>query len=368
MYPKWVVYFKKEVGFMLRHTNLYDPIKRPEVAKEIEFSRYVEIHKNQTAPTGAGYVKGIKDQFYKANSKAKPENLDKVWEFVAPKVEKNAGLAEFISDYHGAESKFFFPWLINVFNSPSTALEISYGAGPDVDGNWHEDILDTDDPFVPFIYDDPAFVYNRERQLFVADLVSTIYDFYRIMGTTAIKYKIVDFGAGRMAWARRHGCGLAPWVDIYAFDKDTSIDPDELFASEAIKNIHYPLRFVHEDFTSHLTDPNCCDADLIILGGVASYIPPEAFFGKIVPAIYMLLKPGGVFFFDLQTSTPCYRHSMDILDWKGFMLPETPAIVIDSVEKARLGLWEKGLRFSAEYAVDTYNKIPSGVMMTFQKV
>lgn len=351
---------------MLRNANLYDPVKRSEVPKEIEFTRYIEIHKQQTKPTGAGYVKGIKSQFYKANSDAEPENLDKVWSFMEPMVEKNAGLAEFISDYHGAESKFFFPWLINVFNSPSAALEISYGAGPDIDGKWHEDILDTEDPIVPFIYDDPAFVYNRERQLHVADLISTFYDYYPVR-----KYKIVDFGAGRMAWARRHGCGLAPWADVYAFDKDTSINPEELFAERAPSDaigIHSPLHFKHEDFASHLTDPELKDANVIILGGVASYIDSEVFFGKIVPAIYMLLKAGGVFFFDLQTSTPCYLHSMDILGWKGFSVPETPAAAIGIVEKFRLGLWEKGIKFSAEYAVDTYNKIPSGVMMTFQKV
>lgn len=352
---------------MLRHQNLYDPVERPKVSKEIEFSRYVEVHKNQTAPTSAGYVAGIKDTFYKANIDAKLPKLNEVWQFVEPKIESNTGLAEFINDYHGAESKYFFPWLINVFRSPSTALEISYGAGPDIDGVWHEDILETEDPIVPFIYDDPAFVYNRERQLQVADLASTVYDC--TSGSKGCKHKIVDFGAGRMAWLRRHGCGYAPWVDILAFDKDKTIDPEEVLAGGPGKaDVRFPVQYKQDDFTEHLMDPDCKDADLIILGGVASYIPLETFFGKIAPAIHMLLKPTGVFFFDLQTSTPCYRHSMDILDWHGFNLPDNPAIVIGTVEAARQSLWEKGFKFSAEYAVDTFNTIPSAVMITMQKV
>ena len=329
---------------MLRHSNLYDPIKIPVVQTKIDFSRYIEIHQNQTRPTAAGYVAGIKAKFYEANSKAKPENLDKVWEFVAPKIENNTGLAEFINDYHGAESKYFFPWLINVFKSPSTALEISYGAGPDVNGDWHEDILDTNDPIVHFIYNNPMFAYNRERQLRIADLASTVYDC--TSGHSSKKSKIVDFDAGYMAWLRRHGCGYAPWVDIFAFDKDKTINlEDILFRDPRKSEVHFPVQFKQEDFIEHLADPNCKDADLIILGNTPIHL--ENFFDKIVPAIHTLLKPMGVFFFDL---------------------PENPAIVIDLVEKARLDLWEKGMQFSSEYAVDTYNRIPSGVMITFQKV
>lgn len=358
---------------MLRHNLLFDPVKRPEVTKEIDFDRYVEIHKAQTAPTNPDIVEAIKAQFYEVDPSAEKENLDKIWEFVEPKVKENNGLAEFIRDYDGAKSKYFFPWLVNVFRSPATALEISYGAGPNLNGVWKEDILGSNDPIVPFILDDPAFVYNRERQLYVADLVTTIME-DRAERDRSIHPKIIDFGAGRMAWMRRHGlielCYHYMYLgsaDIYAFDKDQTIKPEDLFA-RSLKELG--IKYKYADFTSQLNNPDCRDADLIVLGGVACYIPPETFYGKIVPAIYMLLKPGGVFFFDLQASTPCYRHSMDILDWdwKEIALPTDPAAIIDGVEKARRSLWDKGVKFSAEYIVDTYNKFPSAVMVTMQKI
>lgn len=356
---------------MLRHNLLFDPVKRPENTKEIEFDKYVEIHKNQTEPTSAGVVESIKRQFYEAGSEAEIGNLDKIWSFVGPKVKENNGLAEFIRDYRGAESQYFFPWLINVFRSPATALEISYGAGPNLDGVWDESILDTDDPIVPFVYDDPAFVYNRERQLFVADLVTNVME-DNAERNRSKRPKIVDFGAGRMAWARRHGlmelCYHYMYLgaaDIYAFDRDQTIKPEKLFSRRLDE---LGIKYKYADFTSQLVNPDCRDADLIILGGVACYVPSETFYGKIVPAIHGLLNRGGVFFFDLQTSTPCYRHSMDILDWQEINLPEDPAVVIDSVEKARRSLWENGIKFSAEYQVDTFNKIPSAVMVVMQKL
>ena len=357
---------------MLRHNLLFDPVKRPEITKDREFDRYVEIHKNQTGPTSADAVESIKRQFYEAGAHASVENLDKIWGFVSPKVEENNGLAEFIRDYRGAESQYFFPWLINVFRSPATALEISYGAGPDLNGEWDEGILDTDDPIVPFVYDDPAFVYNRERQLYIADLAISVME-ERAERDRSIRPKIVDYGAGRMAWMRRHGllemCYHYMYLgtsDIYAFDKDQTIKPEDLFIPRSLQDLG--IKYKYGDFTSQLTNPDCRDADLIILGGVACYIPSDVFYGKIVPAIYGLLNEDGIFFFDLQTSTPCYRHSMDILDWQNINLPEDPVVVIDSVEKARKHLWDHGIKFSAEYKIDTFNKIPSAVMITMQKL
>lgn len=352
---------------MLTYQYLVDSIgpKRPVETKEFNFSKYVDIHKAQTEPTSSELVNRVKDQFYTAHSGVETGAIDKIWNFIKPRVEQNAGLAEFILDYDGARSRYFFPWLINIFRSPATALEMSYGAGPDVSGEWNDDILtsDPDDPLVPFILDDPAFVYNRERQLFTADLATSVQEAAWSANTCA---KIIDFGAGRLAWIRRHGFDLTSnFHEIYAFDKDPSIDPTKLLDGDLLG---YNIKYKHGDFTAQFTNPDCKDADLIILGGVVSYIPPEVFAEKIVPAIYGLLVENGIFFFDLQTETPCYRHSMDILDWPEIILPDTPSKVIDYAEDTRKALWAKGLRFNAQYNVDTYNKIPSAVMVTLQKI
>lgn len=352
---------------MLMYQYLTDPIEssRPAKTQDFSFSKYVDMHKAQTDCTPTELTSKIKTQFYSNQETTDKEKLDKIWDFVGPKVEHNAGLAQFILDYNGAKSRYFFPWLINIFRSPATALEMSYGAGPDLDGKWNDDILTSDpkDPLVPFILDDPAFVYNRERQLYTADLATNAQELAFSTGRVA---KIIDFGAGRLAWVRRHGFDAgSEFHEILAFDQDSSIDPATLFTGELAD---YHIHYRHGDFAAQFTNPNCQAADFIILGGVVSYIPITDFATKIAPVIYGLLKEKGVFFFDLQTETPCYRHSMDILDWPEILLPDTPSQVIDTIEVVRKTLWSQGMKFSAEYHVDTFNMIPSAVMITMQKI
>ncbi len=345
---------------MKRH-KLLEPVIRD--GKEIEFARYVVIHKQQVGPTKRELFDLLKDEFYASHTSVEKSKLDKIWEFIGPKIENNAGMAEFTKDNQGHKSDYFFPWLINVFRSPATALEMSYGAGSDLNGDWTEGILNTNDPLVPFIKDDPAFVYNRERQLYVADLANSVQDLIKSQGRKA---KIVDFGAGRLAWIRKHGYVLsAEQASIYAFDRDPSIKPEELFSSN-LEDLG--IYFKHGNFAAQFKNPDCQNADLIIMAGLASYIKAADFVGKIIPAIYRLLNPDGIFFFDLQLDCPCYRHSMDILDWPEFKLPSNIGDAIHDVEKSRRMLWEKGIKFSAEYQPDTYNTIPSGVMVTMQKI
>lgn len=346
------------------NTMFFDPVKRSKNTREFDFAKYVDIHKNQTAPTSHQLVETLKDDFYGSHANISQEKLDKVWGFVGPKIEKNAGLAEFIKDNDGQKSNYFFPWLINIFRSPATALEMSYGAGADLDDVWHKDILDTDDPLVPFIKDDPAFVYNRERQLNVAVLASSIQE--SALACENKPLKIVDFGAGRLAWMRWHGYKPNPELaTVYAFDMDPSIKPAELFADdlEAL-GVYYK----HGDFTAQLNNPDCRGAALILLCGVASYISPATMTNEIVPAFYKLLDNGGMLFLDLQLDSPCYRHSMDILDWPTFSIPSKLSEVVDQFEKMRKTLWRDGIRFSAEYKPDTFNDVTSAVMATLQKV
>ena len=357
---------------MLRHTDLFDPVERLETPADFNFERYIEIDKKQKTPTGAGFVESIKREFYEAGSEANIGNLDKIWSFVGPRVEQKQCLAEFIKDFRATESKYFFPWLIDLSKSPSEALEMSYGAGHDLNGEWHKDILESDDRIVPFILGDPAFIYNRERQLYVADLVASIIEdcYYGITNVS----KIIDFGAGRMAWARYHGLELgnfyarSGYADIYAFDQDKSINPEELFVDEAMTLEELGIKYEHADLASQLTNPALKEADLIILGGVVSYIPTEVFVGKIIPAIYGLLGSNGVFFFDKQIDCPCLQWSMRVFDWPDMYLPANVTEAIYTTEQARIALWEKGFKFSAEYAIDTYNNPPTAIMVTLQKV
>ncbi|MDO4526556.1 MAG: hypothetical protein Q4B87_00475 [Candidatus Saccharibacteria bacterium] len=338
------------------------PITRTTGNVELEFAKYVDMHKLQATETSKDTLDEIQKRFFSSNHYAEEENLQKIWSFMEPRIKLNAGLALFILDYQGAESHYFFPWLINVARSPATALEVSYGEGPDANGQWHRGIELTDDPFAQFVYDDPAFVYNRERQLFVADLVASI----QALAEENNPSKIIDFGAGRLPWIRHHGFVCRPqYQQIFAFDKDPTINPSELFSSKlADLGIHYE----HGDFIKQFNNPDCREADLVILGGVMSYIQRDVAVGQIIPAIYGLLKDDGVFFFDLQIDCPVYRHSIDVLGWPEFDLPSSTAATIDRVESMRKQLWQNGIRFSAEYASDTYNSVPSAVMVTLQKV
>lgn len=346
---------------MLRH-DIVDPIAKE--GKDIEFAKYVEMHQNQTGPTNEKLYQTIHDEFYDAHRDIDRLHLDEIWEFIGPKVANNTGIAEFIKDNDGHLSNYFFPWLINVFRSPATALEMSYGEGPGLDGVWNDDIIQTDDPLVPFIKDDPAFVYNRERQMRVADIAMSIYD---EAWDTQTEAKIVDFGAGRLAWYRHHYSVLYDtyWIQLHAFDKDPTIHIDMILGQNYDdEHIYYEKN----DFTSELTNPKLKESKLILLGGVASYTEPEVFARKIVPSFHSLLKDKGIFFFDMQLDCPCYRHSMDILGWPKFSVPNKSSEVIDKVEAMRSELWKNGIKFSAEYNTDTFNSIPSSVMITFQKM
>ena len=342
---------------MLRHQELFDPIERSAVMNTEEFTKYVEINKNHDGATDEGKIAKIKHSFYASHPKADIVFLDDAWEFIFPRILENPGLAQFILDYKGAESEFFFPWLVSVYKSPSRALEMAYGAGDDLMGRWITDIADTDDYIVPFVRNDPTFVYNRERQLYVANLATTI--------QARSKSKVVDFGAGRLAWIRWHGFKIKPLrQSIYAFDSDPSIKPEELFEDMP----ELGIKFKHGDLSAQLMNSDCYSADLVILGGVASYIPLDVFSQKIIPAIYGLLQNQGVFFFDYQIDCPYLRRSMSIFSWPEMHLFEDAPSCISTVETFRKSLWDKGLKFSAEYAVDTYNKFPSAVMITLQKL
>lgn len=351
--------------------GLFDPIKRTRDMREEEFTKYVEIRDQQVAagnnPTDPKIVQEITDQFYDAHRNVPKQKLDEIMDFIHPKIQQNAGLAAFTLDYGGAESGFFFPWLVSVFTSPSAALEMAYGAGYDLAGNWVNSVPESD-LIYDFVRNDPTFVYNRERQLYVANLVTSLRDKVndRLEHGAQVPFKMVDLGAGRLAWARWHGFKFKPGAQaILAFDTDTTINPDTLFKSNAhTLGVYYETA----DMMHALANPNCQHSDLIMLGGVASYYPTDVFEQMVATPVYELLNPDGVFFFDLQLLCPYLIRSIRIFDWPPLRLKGTAADAINVTERIRQNLWQQGKKFRAEYALDTYNAKAESVMVKFTKL
>lgn len=354
---------------MIVHDFLRNPVEQTEVMGPEVFNKYIGICNRQKEGemTDPEMLATIHDDFFGAHPGVHKATLRGNWSWTKPKLEVNPGLAQFVLDFGATRSDFFFPWLVSVWNSPSAALEMAYGEGLDLTARWRTDILETKDEIVPFVHNVPTFVYNRERQLKVADLVTTFQD----RATVKKPSKIVDFGAGRMAWARHHGFRFGTTKQmIYAFDKDTNINPYSLFNCPPLQTPAgwLKINYQHRDFVSQLGNPELTGADLVILGGVASYIPAETFFRKIVPAIYQMLKPGGCFFFDLQLQCPQYEWSVKLFDWPEIRLIDEPEEAIKMVEMSRKILFWDGIKFSAEYALDTGSVHTSSVMVTLTKL
>lgn len=350
---------------MLRHFGLYNPVVQTAEMKDKEFTKYVDICRREQSNTPNDVLKRIRDHFFDfASGKAKKNHILDVWDYVEPMLAKNQGLAQFTLDYHGDESQYFFQWLRTVHESPARALEMSYGSGYNLSGTWETSFIDdTEDPINHFVRNDPTFVYNRQRQLYVADLASTVYD--RAWDSSSPR-KIVDFGAGALAWARWHGyefvCPNQDWVEINAFDIDKTINPYDFFDGSKL-NIHYRKG----DLMSQMDNPECRDADLVILSGVATYLPAGELV-EVIKAIFYLLYDEASLFFDLQVDCPYLQRSIELWGWPKMNLPQNAATAIANVEEIRRHLWSNGYKFGAEYVVDTYNNTPSAVMVTFTRI
>ncbi len=342
---------------MLRHNFLYNPIEQTRIMESEEFTKYIKLHSTFANPKT---IDEIKERFYSSHSDVDKAELDKLWGPIYVRIINNSALAEFILDYGGAESEFFFPWLQSVATSMSEALEMAYGGGYGVDGKWYSKVPEEDN-ISDFIHNVPTFVFQRERQLMMADLVSWAED----IGRNSKPSKVIDLGAGRMAWARYHGFQFnGDVLKILAVDKDATVNPNELFENPESLGIKYE----QSDFIRWLNTTKEKDADLIMLGGVASYFPLPKFVEVILKPVYRILKPGGVFFFDLQLDCLQYEWTIKLFDWTKMQLEKSADEAIAKVENIRRQLWEAGMKFSAEYSVDTPNAHPSAIMVVFQKI
>ncbi len=341
--------------------ELFDPVEMTRNMKDGEFLKYVEIREKEEK-TSTKKLEEIKMNFYYLHRYRDRDLLNEEWKKVEGALAENAGLAEFTLDYDGAMSEFFFPWLVTVRESPSAALEMAYGYGYDLLGNWKK--VPEKDPIYAFVQNDPTFVFDRERQLFVADLVTRQRQmFARADGHY---FNVMDLGAGQMAWARYHGFLFPWWQRIYAYDKDMTIHPDRLFPGGAEANgVQYYKGDIMESFGAL---PAGLKFDVAILQGVASYYPMELFKKAVIIPVYENLEVGGVFFFDLQLDCPYYRRSVAIFNWPKINLAGSVAEAISSVEDLWSGLRKDGMKFSVSYQLDSRNNHPSSVMMVLTKL
>lgn len=368
---------------MIRHSRIFNPIKQTREMDTSEFIRYIRLRELcEWFPVGEEStmkrVEEIRQDFYEANSDATKDRLDEIWGFVCPMIAKNPALARFIVDHNATKSGYFFPWLMTIVQSPSAALELAYGNGFDTYGNWVNGIPEEDE-IDDFVKNVPTLVYQRERQFLMADLVSSVKENGQ-RDRQAFEHRLpiaVDLGAGRMAWARYHGFKFdSAYLKVVAVDKDPGIDPEELFKPFASCNrygisstLEYlGLEFQRADILPWLATTDLRDVDLIMLGGVASYFPLPAFTEAVIKPAYRILREGGSFFFDLQLECPQYEWTIKLFGWPEMKLAKSAAEAIDQVEKIRRQLWNAGLKFNAEYHVDTACANPSAVMIIFQKL
>ena len=330
------------------------------------FRKYIAIRDMQykmmsTLPELTTEVKRV---FYESHKAVAKTNLDKIWAFMYPMVSRNEALAQFILDHGGAESDFFFPWLMSVATSPSEALELSYNAGRNLNGEWVDSIPESD-KINYFVLNLPTLAFNRERQSKVAELVRANQNEFRIGGS-----KVVDLGAGRMAWARHSeytGFSFRPTVQkIIACDRDPNIQSEKLFAPRTLSQLG--IVYKQSDIMMELQDADCADASLMVLQGVASYYPMGVFREAIVKPVYHNLRKGGSFFFDLQLNHISYEWSVKVFGWPEMELPEKASDAIDVVQAMRTALWNEGMKFEATYMLDNYHASPLSVMVLFKKI
>ena len=349
---------------MFEMRDLYNPIKNGDGIPDEFFKKYIRIsdEQNRLLLTDPVLLAEVQKRFYESHPNVQRSAMDQIWTFMSPVMQKNEALAQFVLDNGGAESSYFFPWVISVAKSPSEALELSYNSGRNLSGKWVSEIP-KDDNIWYFVQNLPTLAYNRERQLRVAELVTID----RSKWTASEKSIVVDLGAGRMAWARHHGFRPYPRAQlVYACDRDASVVPEELFPNNEFGKTG--LRYEQEDIMVELQNPSCSESSLVILQGVASYYPMPVFTEMIMKPVYALLRTGGSFFFDLQLNHISYEWSVKVFGWPAMKLPESASAAIDVVEGLRKKLWLSGMKFRAEYALDTYNTSPLSVMVTLTKI
>ncbi|MBQ6127644.1 class I SAM-dependent methyltransferase [Candidatus Saccharibacteria bacterium] len=218
-------------------------------------------------------------------------DCDEYWDMIDPegKVVNRSRLA----------SEFFIPW-VAVEVPRSIALEVVYGYGLDIYGNYRE--IPKTDPFFYFVYKNELFTAIAERGIATTEILNEL------------KPKRLAFLAAGMAPEFRHlGYCLEPDQQAILVDNDPTINSTELLKDLPFKN---QITYLEENLTKAITMPELSGQDAIVANGIMCYIWEK--FPQILAAIKALLKPGGTFIFELYPKHWEWARNRDI---KGFYLP-----------------------------------------------
>lgn len=306
-------------------------------------------------------IKEINNDFFEANSALSDNNeVRSIWTRVEKMLQENPALINFVLDYQCAKSRYFFPWLINVSRNPARAIELLYGEGDDLEGNWVTNIHDSTDQIANFIRNDPLAIYYRETQQRIAELSATLYDGgWSENG----KKKIVVFNSGYMPWLNHYGFMVdTDFIEINAFDTDPFVHADYLTS--------LGVNFKHGNAISQMKNIDCKEADLIIYGpeyGNLDITPLRVFYDKIIKPAYHLLNLGGELIFDIKLNSPMIDYLQDVFCWPLVQQYQGLEETIADFERERRAIWKEGCKFSTEYFVDNNDREPTAVQIVMTK-
>ncbi|MBQ9402986.1 class I SAM-dependent methyltransferase [Candidatus Saccharibacteria bacterium] len=221
-------------------------------------------------------------------------DCDEYWNIVDPegKVKNRSRLA----------SEFFIPW-VAVCVPRSIALEVVYGYGIDIYGNYRE--IPQDDPFYYFVYKNELFAAIAERGIATVGFLGEIHP------------KKIGFLAAGMAPEFRHlGLRLSKDQEAILADNDPTINSADLLKNLPEKDQITYLEGESGNLINILSSDVLKGSDAIIANGIICYVWDR--FPQILGAAKRLLNPGGTFIFELYPKHWEWARNRDI---KGFYLP-----------------------------------------------
>ena len=240
-------------------------------------------------------------------------------------------------------SEFFIPW-VAVEVPRSIALEVVYGYGLDIYGNYRE--IPKTDPFFYFVYKNDLFAAIAERGIATTRILNEL------------KPRKMAFLAAGMAPEFRHlGYTLKRGQKAILIDNDPTINSTDLLKDLPFKN---NITYLEENITTAITNPELKGQDVIVANGIICYVWDK--FPQILGAVKNLLNPHGTFIFELYPKHWEWARNRDI---KGFYLPLKMFENCDEIHDAVAEIAEKlGIKSIASYRY--YDDFDNEIMMLFK--